>query len=186
MLTRPTQALRSPPAASQRPVLEPRLCIHHPELGITGHHRGFTHVHPSGLPLACDSRMERSSLGVYSELHTPPLPATHVGAGTDIEHLSGITPPASTGPPANASTHRVDLRVARLPSHHLCSSRCGTSSQLCCLSVRSSTRPTPRAAIVAGSPIGWCSRTSSRPSSTARATSTSPPSSARPAPFADV
>ena len=32
-------------------------------LGITRHHREFTHVHPSGLPRACGSRMERKPLG---------------------------------------------------------------------------------------------------------------------------
>ena len=31
--------------------------------------------------------MEQGSLGVYPELHTPPLPATHVEVGTGIEHL---------------------------------------------------------------------------------------------------
>ena len=32
-------------------------------LGITRHHREFTHVHPSGLPQTCGSRMERKPLG---------------------------------------------------------------------------------------------------------------------------
>jgi hypothetical protein len=32
----------------------------------------------------CDHRMERQSLGLNPELHTPPLPAPHVGAGTGM------------------------------------------------------------------------------------------------------
>ncbi len=55
---------------------------------ITKRHQGFTHVHPSGLSLACGS-----PLGVVrswaspSLLHTPPLPATHGEVGTGSGHL---------------------------------------------------------------------------------------------------
>jgi len=52
VLTRPETRLRPAPAASQRPVLAPHLP--HPipvGLPLTRHHRGFTGVHPSGLPL---------------------------------------------------------------------------------------------------------------------------------------
>ena len=45
-------------------------------------------IHPSGLPLACDPRMERGPLGLYPELRTPPLPATHVRAGTGHRALA--------------------------------------------------------------------------------------------------
>jgi IS5 family transposase len=48
--------------------------------------------------------------------------------GTGIGHLPGITSPAPTGPPVNASTHHTDLRVARLLCHRGSSPRCGTSS----------------------------------------------------------
>ena len=40
-----------PCAASQRPVLEPRWSFPSAGLHVTRHHRGFTCVHPSGLPL---------------------------------------------------------------------------------------------------------------------------------------
>jgi hypothetical protein len=62
---------------------------------VTRPHQGFTRVHPSGLPLACAPRTDRESLGVFSELRTPPLPATHVRAGTGHGHWPGITPSAS-------------------------------------------------------------------------------------------
>jgi hypothetical protein len=66
--------------------LHPGKPAHHPELTLTRRHQGFTHVRPSGLPLACCSRMERDPLGLNPELRTPQLPAAHVGAGTDLEH----------------------------------------------------------------------------------------------------
>jgi len=37
----------------------PRCCFHRPRFAVTRHHRGFTCVHPFGLPLACSPRMER-------------------------------------------------------------------------------------------------------------------------------
>lgn len=85
VLTQPTAALRLPPAASQRPVLHPSVASH-----LRGFRcrsiRGFTHVHPSGLPLACGPRMERGPLGSSLKLPTPPLPATPVEVGTSPEH----------------------------------------------------------------------------------------------------
>ena len=92
-------------------VPEPRYCFHHPGLGITRHHRGFTVVHPSDLPQACDPRMEQESLGLSPELHTPPLPATHVEVGTDMlgTCLSYVT---TTGPPIYVTTQSVRPRGA--------------------------------------------------------------------------
>ncbi len=90
MLSRLTMGLQPAPAASQRPVLHPAGAIHR-RLTITRHHQGFTCVHPSGLPLACNPRMEQGSLGFSFELHTPPLPATHVEVGTGLEHWPGTT-----------------------------------------------------------------------------------------------
>lgn len=55
-------------------------------LGMTRHHREFTCVRPSSLPLACGSLMARVPLGLNAQLHTPPLPATHVSAGTGLGH----------------------------------------------------------------------------------------------------
>ncbi len=40
--------------------------------------------HPSGLPLACGPRTDRRPSGFFPELRTPPLPATHVRAGTGL------------------------------------------------------------------------------------------------------
>ena len=73
---------RTPPCSG--PSLYPRPATHHRRLLITRHHQGFTVVHPSGLPLACDPRVEREPSGLSPELHTPPSPAAHVGVGTGI------------------------------------------------------------------------------------------------------
>jgi hypothetical protein len=73
---------RTPPCSG--PSLYPRPATHHRRLLITRHHQGFTVVHPSGLPLACSSRVEREPSGFFPGLHTPPLPAAHAGVGTGI------------------------------------------------------------------------------------------------------
>jgi len=88
------------------------LASHRRDSNVTRHRRRFTRVHPSGLPLACDPRMGRGSLGFFPELRTPPLPATHVRAGTGHGHWPGTTPSTSVEPPISASTHLVRPRVA--------------------------------------------------------------------------
>ena len=51
VLSRPVRSLRPPLAPSARgQALSPRRPSHLPELSITRRHRGFTHVHPPGLP----------------------------------------------------------------------------------------------------------------------------------------
>ena len=88
----------------------------------TSHRRGsasrgiierFTRVHPSGLPLACGPRMERGPLGFSPELRTPPLPATHVRAGTGHGHWPGTTPSTSVEPPISVvhSTRATSCRT---------------------------------------------------------------------------
>jgi hypothetical protein len=62
--------------------LHPADTFHRRDPNVTRHRRRFTRVHPSGLPLACDPRMGRGSLGFFPELRTPPSPATHVRVGT--------------------------------------------------------------------------------------------------------
>ena len=92
--------------------LHPADTSHRRDPNVTRHPQGFTRVHPSGLPLACDPRMGRGSLGFFPELRTPPLPATHVRAGTGHGHWPGTTPSTSVEPPIGAFTHLVRPRVA--------------------------------------------------------------------------
>ncbi len=67
----------------------PRYRIHLSGLILTKRFQRFTHVHPSGLPLACNAWMEQTPLGLSLELRTPPLPAAHVKVGTGPEHCPG-------------------------------------------------------------------------------------------------
>jgi hypothetical protein len=77
-------------------------------------YRGFTGVHPSGLPLACGPRVEQGLLGFSPRLRTPPSPATHARVGTGHGHWPGTTQPTrpSVEPPSYESTHCVRPRVA--------------------------------------------------------------------------
>ncbi len=66
-------SLRSPLAASTSgQALSPGYSSRLPRLSMSRHRRGFTHVRPSGLPLArLLPRTERGPLGFYPELRTP-------------------------------------------------------------------------------------------------------------------
>lgn len=69
---RPVDRPRPPLAASSSgQALAPWSSSRHPRLGLTRHHRGFTCVRPSGLPLArLLPRTERGPLGFFPELRT--------------------------------------------------------------------------------------------------------------------
>jgi len=114
VFTRPTKILRPPLAVPPRPGPAPRSPSHLPGLWVTRHQRGFTHVRPSGLPLACAPGWNGTRFGFFPELRTPQLPATHVKAGTGLEHWPGATPPTS---PALQSAH--SLATCNLVSHVL-------------------------------------------------------------------
>ena len=105
----PAAACRSSTARPCTPVPIPS-----PELWVTRHQRGFTHVRPSGLPLACAPGWNGTRFGFSPELRTPRLPATHVRAGTGLEHWPGATSPTSS---ALQSTH--SLATCSLVSHVL-------------------------------------------------------------------
>ena len=114
MFTRPTKILRPPLAVPPRPGPAPRSPSHLPGLWVTRHQRGFTHVRPSGLPLACAPGWDETRFGFFPELRTSQLPATHVRAGTGLEHWPGATPPTSS---ALQSAH--SLATCDLVSHVL-------------------------------------------------------------------
>ena len=114
MFTRPTKILRPPLAVPPRPGPAPRSSSHLPGPWVTRHQRGFTHVRPSGLPLACAPGWNGTRFGFSPELRTPRLPATHVRAGTGLEHWPGATSPTSS---VLQSTH--SLATCSLVSHVL-------------------------------------------------------------------
>lgn len=108
---RETSARRLPPHSG--PPL-PRCCIPPAGASLTRRHRGFTGVRPSGLPLACHLRVERRSLGFFLELRTPPLPATHVQAGTGHRTRTRDYPVIGvTADPLSESVHSAHATSCR-------------------------------------------------------------------------
>ena len=100
---------RPPLAVPPRPGLAPRFLIHLPGPWVTRHQQGFTHVRPSGLPLACAPGWNETRFGFCPELRTPQLPATHVRAGTGPEHWPGAMPPTSSALQSASSLATSDL-----------------------------------------------------------------------------
>jgi len=86
VFSRPDKCLRSPPAASQRPVPAPRPYNPSPKAHSDEASSGVNLRSPVGLLLTCGPRMDRAPSGLNPELRTPPLPATHVRAETSLEH----------------------------------------------------------------------------------------------------
>jgi hypothetical protein len=100
-------------SSATSPALRSFSCL--PELRVTKPHQGFTLVHPSTLPLACDPRTRQGPLGFSPRLRTPQLPVTHARAGTGIEHL-----PELRSRPISTSHPRNPLVSCDLMSHVLC------------------------------------------------------------------
>lgn len=73
----PAGACRSATASPYTPLGQPISEAHDNETSTQVHA-----IHPPGLALTCNPRMERRPSGLNPELRTPPLPATHVRAGT--------------------------------------------------------------------------------------------------------
>lgn len=102
------------------PLLNGQSCtpLEHPTCGAKDHEASSGVQSPSPVrssPCLWSADGTRT-LGLLPELRTEPLPATHVGVGTGLEHWPGITLPTSVvGPLTSAFTHLVQHRVA-LPS----------------------------------------------------------------------
>jgi hypothetical protein len=113
----------SPAGACRFPAASPYTPLQHPISGASDNEAStkVQAIHPSGLPLACGSRMERAPLGFSPELRTPPTqePTTHVRVGTGLEHKPGTTLTTSAGPPIRASTRNVRPRVAAKRSDYV-------------------------------------------------------------------
>ena len=108
---------RPAPAASSDQSLNPATTSHHARLSFTGHQQGFTHVHPSGLPLAHAPGMEPAALRLPPELRTPPSPATHV-RGRDRPSSTDLELPLNSHPsisnPVVHSMRATSRRTANL------------------------------------------------------------------------
>src|SRR5829696_4655229 len=73
---------------------------------MTRQHRGFTHIHPPGLSLTRNPRMEQGPFGLNPGLRTPQLPTTHARAGTGHRAQTWATSPSL------ASHRRIHLTRA--------------------------------------------------------------------------
>ena len=109
-------AAQPAPAASRRPVLQPRSSIHRAGLRLTRHQRGFTRFTRFARPVfpsPAAARMERAAAWAFPELRTPPTKSrtTHVEAGTGHRartwnYTLNIT---SVDPPTSSSLNTCDL-----------------------------------------------------------------------------
>ena len=99
-------------AASQRPVLGPRWSVPSAGLHVTRHHRGFTVVHPSGLPLHLWPLDGTAALGLDRLSFAPRRYQRRTsGWGQAIEHRPGLHR-RHRRPPICVSTQLVRPRVA--------------------------------------------------------------------------
>jgi hypothetical protein len=87
----PSRVLQSACAASQRPVPGPRCSFPSAGLHVTRHHRGFTCVHPSGLPLHLWPLDGTAALGLDHLSFAPRRCQRRTsGWGQAIEHRPGL------------------------------------------------------------------------------------------------
>jgi len=191
VFTRPALGLRSPLAASPSgQALPPGSSSRRSGLTITRHHRGFTYVHPSGLPLARSlPRTERGPLGCSSS-SAPPTGRTR-GRTSRRGPISNTDQELRTRhnrPPIRAFTRCARPRVAPTRSTSPASrsgcaasrpaSRSRTGSGATPTS-RPDPRPHPSCRLRPGSTTPTSSPRSTRPSSAPPApASTTPPSPA--------
>ena len=103
------RSARPPLAAPPRLGPAPRYSSHLPGLWVTRHQRGFTHVRPSGLPLACAPGWNGPASASSLSFAPRRLPATHVRAGTGLEHWPGAMPPTSSALQSASSLTTCDL-----------------------------------------------------------------------------
>jgi hypothetical protein len=106
-----------PPAGTRRlPAAgpcSPAFCNPPARVLMTRRHRGFTHVHPSGLPQPVVSRVEREPLGLSPGFAPCSYPQRTPGRGRSLRTGPGATSPTSADLPSTSATHHMRPRVAR-------------------------------------------------------------------------
>ena len=107
---RPAGTCRLPAAGP----CSPAFCLPPAEVLMTRRHRGFTCVHPSGLPQPVVSRMEREPLGLSPGFAPCGYPQRTPGRGRSLRTGPGTTSPTSVDP-----LRRVPLITCDLVSHDL-------------------------------------------------------------------
>jgi hypothetical protein len=93
-------------------LLPPRYCRPTRDVRLTRHQQGFRVIHPSGLPLTCDTRSERAPLsfplGFAPGRYQPRTP----GRGRVWNTNPKSRPRHHAEPPINEPAHNVRPRVA--------------------------------------------------------------------------
>ena len=89
--------------------LDPGLASHLPRLWVTRHQRGFTRFTRPVFPSPAHPGWNKACFGFFPELRTPQLPATHVRAGTGLEHWPEAMPPTSSALQSASSLAACDL-----------------------------------------------------------------------------
>ena len=128
---RDVRGRRLPPHSGQP--LSPRCCRPTRDVMMTRHRQGFRVIHPSGLPLACDTRSERAPLGFSLSFAPSRYRPRTSGRGqvwnTDPSHVFGITP--------NLQSTNLLITCDIVSQHplisvsRLCQARVGASAVVC-------------------------------------------------------
>jgi hypothetical protein len=93
----------------------PPAASHRRESFMTRRHRGFTHVHPSGLPQPVTPGWDRSPRALPRASHPAVTRSARQGGDSPLRTGPETTSPTSADPPSTRSTHRMRPRVARHP-----------------------------------------------------------------------
>jgi hypothetical protein len=90
----------------------PAFCLPPAEVLMTRRHRGFTCVHPSGLPQPVVPRVEREPLGLSPGFAPCSYPQRTPGRGRSLRTGPGATSPTSADLPSTSATLRMRPHVA--------------------------------------------------------------------------
>ena len=93
---------------------------------MTRRHRGFTHVHPSGLHQPVVSRVEREPLGLSPGFAPCSYPQRTPGRGRSLRTGPGATSPTSADLPSTSATHHMRPHVAPPGSATMRGPACGS------------------------------------------------------------
>ena len=123
-------ASQIPPAGTRRlPATgpySPASCNPPARVLMTRRHRGFTHVHPSGLPQPVSPGWNRSPSAFPRASHPTVTRDARRGGDDPLRTGPGATPSTSIDPPSTSSTHHMRPRVARPGSARRRAPACGS------------------------------------------------------------
>ena len=134
----------------------PAFCLPPAEVLMTRRHRGFTHVHPSGLPQPVVSRVEREPLGLSPGFAPCSYPQRTPGRGRSLRTGPGATSPTSADLPSTSATRHMRPHVARRVTPARC--RAGVPSEPAVPALRAARLKQALMARGRAGVPGWCLR----------------------------